>query len=220
MIQLTDFTKPEILNIFCDASIRARGNLKDGCYGAVAVNGNDILMEDYRIASDTTNNNAEIKGIRLAVSIAALYKDQFPILNIFSDSQISILGIRDRYDTWKCGQDGLLRGSLGEPIKSQEVFIEIRKIMEENNLKINFWHQKGHVKNTFSNLENARHVFMASNGIRRGIDINLIRFISYYNNHVDHKSRSILYGTDIYRQKFIDPITFYYNGGITYEQHK
>lgn len=219
MIQLSDFTKSEILNIFCDASIRARGQQKDGCYGAVAVvNGNTILMEDYRIASNTTNNNAEIKGVRLAVSMAAFYRDKFPIINIFSDSQISILGIRDRYDTWKCGSDGLLRGSVGEPIKSQEVFIEIRKMMEEADLKVNFWHQKGHVKNTFSNLENARHVFMASNGIRRGIDINLIRFISDYNNHVDSRSRSILYNTDIYRQKFIDPITFYYNGGLIYGQ--
>lgn len=214
MIQLKDFTKPEILNIFCDASMRQRGKLKDGCYGAIVVNENNILEEAYRIASDTTNNNAEIKGIRLAVSLAVKYRNKFPIINIFSDSQISVLGVRDRYDTWKCGPDGILRGSVGDPIKSQEVFIEIRKIMEDYDLKINFWHQKGHVSGTYSSLQEACHVFTASNCIRRGIDLNLIRFISNYNNMVDVNSRSVLYHTDIYRNKFIDPLTFYYNGGL------
>jgi len=214
MIQLKDFTKPEILNIFCDASMRQRGKFKDGCYGAIAVNGNSVIEEAYRVASDTTNNNAEIKGIRLAVSLAAKYRDKFPIINIFSDSQISVLGVRDRYDTWKCGPDGILRGSVGDPIKSQEVFIEIRKIMEDYDLKINFWHQKGHVSNTYKSLQDACHVFAASNSIRRGIDINLIRFISHYNNMVDMNSRSLLYHTDIYNEKYIDPLTFYYNGGL------
>lgn len=215
MILLKNFLSKDILNIFCDASIRQRGKIKDGCYGAIAVNENETIINSiYRICSNTTNNNAEIKGIRAAISLAVMYKNDFPIINIFSDSQISILGIRDRYQTWKCGQDGLLRGYTGEPIKSQEIYIEINNMIDDYNLRVNFWHQKGHVKNTYDSLKEAKHVFIASNGIRQSIDINLIRFISNYNNIVDQTSRSILYTTDIYSQQFFDPIKFYYDGNI------
>ena len=210
----SDIYKPNVLNIFCDASIRKRGKLKDGCYGAIAVKQNTIIDEIYRICSDTTNNNAEIKAVRAAVLLASKYKNEFPIINIFSDSQISILGIRDRFNNWICKEDGLLYGYGGEPIKSQEIYIEIYNIIQSNNLTINFWHQKGHVKNVFSSLKNAEHVFMASNGIRQLVDINLIRFISDFNNIVDQKSRSILYQTDIYNEYYFDPIKFYYNGGL------
>lgn len=214
MILKDQFVTSNILNIFCDASIRPRGKQKDGCYGAIAIHNDTIIDEIYRICSDTTNNNAEIKAIRAGVILAAKYRNQFAVINIFSDSQISILGIRDRYKTWICGKDGLLYGYGDTPIKSQEIYIEINQIIKDNSLIINFWHQKGHVKNNFKSLKEAEHVFIASNGLRQSVDINLIRYISDYNNEVDQKSRSILYQTDIYKYKYFDPIKFYYNGGF------
>jgi hypothetical protein len=38
--------------------------------------------------------------LRLAVGIALKYRYKYPVINIFSDSQISIFGIRDRILNW------------------------------------------------------------------------------------------------------------------------
>ena len=198
------------LNIFSDASIRKRGTEYDGCYGAIAVANNQIIDEIYRISSDTTNNNSEIKGIRAAVLLAIRYQYNFSNINIFSDSQISIFGIRERFPTWKYNRDdGKLYGSTNQPIKSQEVYIEIVELIKQYNLNITFWHQKGHVDNNYDSLVEAQHVFCASNRIRDKVDLSLIRYISYYNDIVDKKSRSILLQTDPYKMKYTNPLIFY-----------
>lgn len=201
---------PYSLNIFSDASIRKRGNLYDGCYGAIAVSNNQIIDEIYRISSDTTNNNSEIKGIRAAILLAIRYQYNFSNINIFSDSQISIFGIRERFPTWRYNvKDGKLYGSADQPIKSQEVYIEIMELINQYNLTVTFWHQKGHVENKYDSLVEAQHVFCASNRIRDKVDLSLIRYISYYNDIVDKKSRSILLQTDPYKMKYTSPLIFY-----------
>lgn len=201
---------PHSLNIFSDASIRKRGKLYDGCYGAVAVHNNTVIDKIYRISSNTTNNNSEIKGVRAAVLLAIRNGNNFRNINIFSDSQISIFGIRERFDTWMFNpKDGKLYGSMNQIIKSQEVYIEIMSLIQQFNLCVSFWHQKGHVKNDYDSLVRAQHVFAASNRIRENIDLSLIRYLSYYNNMVDNESRSILNHTDIYSCNYINPIIFY-----------
>ena len=208
-MDFNNFKNKEVLNIFCDASIRKMGDKSAGCYGAVAVYGYTIIDEIYRICSDTTNNNAEIKAIRAGILLAIRHGNKFKRINLFSDSQVSLFGIRDRIFNWTVGRGGKLYGSQNQLISSQEVFIEIANLIVSHNLNISLWHQKGHVKmNDFRSLDEAKHVFMSSNGVRINLDTSFIRYISTYNDIVDKKSRSVLYQNDIYKQSYDDALRF------------
>lgn len=208
-VKYSDIVNPSTLNIFTDASIVNRGKYYDGCYGAIAVFDDQIIDQYYRVASETTNNNSEIKGLRAGVFLALKHKYQFNIINIFSDSQISIFGIRDRLLYWSVDQiTQQFKGKSGDPISSQDVFVEIVYLMLQYNIKINFIHQKGHVQNDINSLRGAEHVFRTSNGIRGRIDLNMIRFISKWNDMVDNTSRDILMRYD-QKLKYKDPIEFF-----------
>lgn len=204
-----NFVNDYTLNIFCDASIKNyKDKTADGCYGAIAYRGKNEIDSLYKICSNTTNNNSEIKAIRNGVELALKWRYNFNTINIFSDSQISIFGIRDRIFNWVQGSNSILYGYDHVPIKSQDIFVEIMNIIISNNLYVNFYHQKGHVKtDSFTSLQNAEHVFKASNNIRENVDFNFIRYISILNNRVDDITGKILnkHNKD---QKIYDGITF------------
>ena len=208
-ISLEDFNNDYTLNIFCDASIRKYEKRTAGCYGAVAYNGNNKIDEEFRKKDfESTSNNCEIRAIRLGVRLALKYQYNFQNINLFSDSQISIFGIRDRIFSW-VQYGNFLYGYDHNKIKNQEIFVEIVDTIIQNNLRINFWHQAGHIKlNNFEKLNKAIHVFQASNAVRGLVDINFIKYISDKNNEVDKLSRDLLY---------IKDDTKYYGDAFTYQ---
>lgn len=217
---INNFINNYTINIFCDASIqpKTKHNPTNGCYGAIAHYNGQVIDEEYRVCTDTTNNNSEIKAIRLAVCIALKYKlSNIPLINIFSDSQISVFGIRDRIYNWKLNNRGRLIGTNRSEIANQEIFIEIMRMMVDNNMyNIHIYHQKGHVNiNNPNDINNASHVFCASNNVRENISEDFIKYISTWNNEVDRRSRKSLYK---YKgQKCTDPIYFqpkYFNDYI------
>ena len=224
MIELNRIYHPSVLNIFSDASIiKPRKNIYYGCYGAVAVSENKIIDSSYQVCADTTSNDSEIRGVRSAVSLAVKYKHKFPIINIFSDSQISLFGVRERCFNWT-ENNGVLYGYDNKtPIKNQSVFIEVMRIIVENNMQVYYFHQKGHVNiRKKKSLNEALHVFLASNQLREDVDIEFIKYISYYNDIVDNESRRILKQTKINQLPYVQPIRFlpvdYYNLVDTYNK--
>ena len=208
----------ETLNIFSDASMRPRKKrVLDSAYGAVAVNMDTIIDKEIRINSECTVPAAELRGIRTAISLAFKYRNYYKTINIFSDSQISLLGLRDYIYKWKIGNDGLLRNTLGI-VKNQELFLECFYMLEE--LKktnyVNLYHQKGHIDNDINDIQDALVTFKKSNHIPGKIDYNTIRYISVYNNYIDAETRTVIRRTNIYNNYYQDPIKFsiipmYYN---------
>ena len=205
---LDNFIRPDVINIFCDASIHKYGFMYIGCSGAIVCNNGNIIDSEYRIATNTTSNNAEIKAIRLGVNLAIKWRNIFNsnnvpvIINLFSDSQISILGIRDRIYSWRCKGNNLF-GSGNSLIKNQSIFIEIINIIINSNLIINFYHQKGHVNlYKLESIDKAIHVFTASNEVRDGVDVEFIKYISTMNNKVDRTSRKYLNQKNINKYKY------------------
>lgn len=187
-----NYYRSDILNIFTDASIKNRPNGKfSGCYGATAIVCDIIIDQECRINSDTTNNNAEIKGLRAGVILALRHRKNYQVINIFSDSQISVFGLRDRIIYWNI-VNGVSMTRSNTPVKSQEIYYEIINLILSNRLSINLYHQKGHVDNKYSSLLEAEHVFSSSNGMRCKIDLNFIRYISKWNNYIDIETRNIL----------------------------
>lgn len=202
------FRKPHVLNIFCDASLRRRGQSTDICYGSIAVNKDNILESIYRINTDCTSNRGEAQAIMAGLFLANKYKHKFSVINIFSDSQISILNIKERYMNWNY-QNGDYYIKSGGILSNQDIYTQIIKFICDNDLKVNFFHQKGHVDPVkFSDIIHATDVFKLSNRLNCRIDYAFIRYISRYNNIVDAYSRSTLLRMDTITNKFIVPFQF------------
>lgn len=206
------FRNPNTINVFSDASIKQVG-IVDGkrryhsCYGAVVVYGDQKMDAIYKVCSNSTNNDGEIKGIRSAVSLALRYRNYCNIINVFSDSQVSIFGIRDRIFQWENINDTIC-GYNQNPIANQSIYLEILDMITRSDIHINFWHQKGHVNSSNKeSLNNAAHVFKSSNGIREEVDTNLIKYLARWNNEVDRTSRKVLHETDFSRD-YMDALRF------------
>lgn len=217
-INLSDFYNNDTLNIFCDASIIGKTGNFTGCYGVVAVVKDDIIDSCCRIASQTTNNNSEVKGLRAAISMANKWKNHFKVINIFSDSQISVFGLRDYIYRWRFNtNDNKLYGTSGSPVANQSIFIECHYMMKElqsiTNTCIRIFHQSGHVGNDYNSIKEASVIFNRSNNIVGNIDLNFIRYISTYNNYVDNLSRSTLRRSNR-KITYCDPIYFEAKGKI------
>lgn len=207
-LMLVQIKNPNTLNIFTDASITKRPYGYDGCYSALAVVEESLLDNIIRVSSDSTNNNSEIKGILAGVNLAIKYQHIFPVINIFSDSQLSIFGIRDRLVKWDWDIiNQKLYTKSDTPVQSQDIYLELAYLILQYNLNVNFFHQKGHVTNKNNDLVKAKYVFEVSNGFTR-VDINIIRYISRWNDIADNISRETLLKTSK-NLSFKDAITFY-----------
>lgn len=208
------FINPQTLNIFTDASLR-KGDSPETtstCAAAIAFVGENIIDRQYRIFMGETSNFGEIKAVRLGVELALAHRNEFSIINLFSDSQISIYGIRDRIFNWRIINEQLV-GYANKIIKNQNEFLDIFNLITANNLIINFWHQKGHVDSTnIKSLLYARSTFFESNrpfgSTQTNTDIPFIKYISNCNDMVDHYSRDMLYDVNIDKPRVVDPFNF------------
>ena len=216
-INIGMFYNDNTLNIFSDASIIGNADNFTGCYGAVAVVGDDIIDQTYRLVSNTTNNNSEIKGIRGALFLAHKYRNTYKNINIFSDSLISINGLRSYIYNWKIKNGELYSISTGRKIANQNIFIECHNLLKElENAPciITLYHQSGHVDSSYRAIVSACKSFNYNNNIRGKIDLNFIRYISTWNNHVDSNSRSMLKRNRNNKNIYTDPIEFTANYNI------
>ena len=191
------FRQEGVLNIFCDASLRHRGNKTDICYGAIAVHVDDIIDSYCRINSDCTSNFGEAKAMNAALYLAAKYRNTFPVINIFSDSMITVKTLSEYFLNWSC-KNGVIYNRENNLVSNQSPYIESIKIIIDNNLRVGIFHVKGHVELTnFSQIKNATSVFSKINNIHRNIDYGFIRYICSYNNIIDNLTRSMIQRVDI-----------------------
>lgn len=206
------FQRSDVLNIFCDGSTvnyhsTCVEDQKVGCYGAIAVINDEMFDELYRITTNITNNKTEIKGLRAAVDMAIMYRNYFRVLNIFCDSEVSVLGVRDRCLDWPI-ENHTMYTKAGSPVKSQEIFFQIINSIIRYDVKINFWWLHGHMKNSGRKIVKAGSEFKYANDItERKVDLNLIRYISKWNNIVDERVRTLARQFKRDRE-YIDPIEF------------
>lgn len=176
-------------NIFTDASIiKTIYNETIGCSGAICMENNNICK--FEISRDSTNNISEISAIKLAVELAI--ENNLKEVNIWADSQWAIYGLTIWNRKWLSNIDNyILKNSSGESVKNQQIFLLIMKMIVKNNLKINFYHIKGHVaSNDIKSVNHAVFVFNKSNGIT--ISRDKIYNAVIMNNMVDQKTRDIL----------------------------
>ena len=208
------FANEHTLNIFTDASLRKDPDpdLTATCAAAMAFVGDNIIDRQYRIFVGETSNLGEIKAIRLGVELALIHRYNFSSINLFSDSQISIFGVRDRVFNWRIIGDQFV-GYANKVIKNQTEFLDVINLITYNNLYINLYHQKGHVNaSDIKSVLYARSTFFESNrpfgATQTNTDIQFIKYISICNDMVDHYSRDMLYDIAVPKIKAVNPFNF------------
>ena len=73
ILPLKIIDNPDTINIFTDGSHKTG---KWSSYGALVVQDNQIINNDFRYADPTESNNImELKGIRIAVGLAYYYRE-------------------------------------------------------------------------------------------------------------------------------------------------
>lgn len=223
--RFNDIYNPNTLNIFADASIRnCRHERLAGCYGVVAVCMDHILYNDNRVHSDTTSNLEEARGVRRALSIALAYRNMFSRINIFSDSKLSICGLRDFSQGWLYHDNGLYKSkACNKPVANQEIFVEMYAFAQEllKTNQLGLYHIKGHVDfdkhptSVDKSLAAASTSFSKENCLPFGLDINIVRYLCTYNDFVDHSSRSYLLRTNVVDYDvYVDPVKFIPQGPL------
>jgi len=190
------------LFIFSDASIYqdTKTGKFTGCSGVIAVQlnylhpnctFNPIINENYQILTDTTVNRSELHGIYLALEMQNRYRYIYNDIHIFSDSALSVKGLRDWFFSWNKGNKNYFTNSSFEYVKNQDMFKYVAYYILNNNLNVNLHHCKGHINiSEPHSIKRAIDTYKTSNGC--DIDKNTALTISFYNNMVDNKSREYL----------------------------
>lgn len=198
------------LNIFCDASIAAFDDETIGCPGCITTSvipaSLTILEKDLRILRNSTNNQSEITAILMAVNQALKYRDMYETINIFSDSKISVYGLRTWIFNWINNiNNGVMYSSSGTPVANQQIFMHIINTIVYNGLQVRIYHQKGHVTTT-ALIPKAKSVFMQSNNIM--ISDKEVKYISIANDIIDGESRRSLNDINLYCKPLIAPLKY------------
>lgn len=188
-----------VFNLFCDASIDTQRKIAcGGCYVSV--------QEDYQppchfltkaiIQEHATNNSSEILAIWIGVNEALQIRKQYPnaVFRLFSDSKISVYGLRSWMVNWikninPNDPDRILVSSSGEPVANQQRFIDIFNTIVRNNLRIELYHQRGHVGSKNLSLDKARIDFVKNNKVspeNLGITI---AYLCQCNDYIDNFTR-------------------------------
>jgi hypothetical protein len=175
------------------------------CSGYVTVIHGDIVDSNYKIFYDGTNNFGEIYAIYMGIQSLVSLKDYDLFLNLFSDSKISVFGVRDWIFNWVKNMDSnyVLKTASNISVANQDVFVNVVNNILQANSHISIYHQKGHRNpDNVNNMENCISLFSKMNGGEQ-INIDIAREISYYNNLVDKTSRDILLNTT--NSRYFDP---------------
>lgn len=155
--------KSDILYIFSDCFSYANGKSNQiAGYCTIVSNDRFDLEDKYNIEyierkafKGKTNNFGELMGVLAGLDyfINNEIYQPFKKLIVISDSEYVILGARDRMTKWK--KNGWTNTS-GE-VKNKNLWIcmdEYVNYIRNNNIEIEFIHQKGHEGKTISKQEN------------------------------------------------------------------
>ena len=199
----------DTLNIFTDASMYAGtyNGYSVGCAGvelATSYTRTDVTnhlypngyIPNYVVTLDTTNNNSELIAIRQGVLFALANKDRFSEINLFSDSLLAINCLTQWINDWffkakKSGDPSLIfRNSKGDPVANQDIIKSIIALIYFNDLKINFYHQRGHCSH---DLALVKKDFIKFNRLKSvNVSYSFVKQIAHINDIVDNRSRQIM----------------------------
>lgn len=202
---MTFFYKNAI-NVFTDASVL---NLKDNnqnvqvtCSGFITVKDGFVEQNGLKITHNATNSYGEIYAIKMGVENLLSHSDSDRFLNIFSDSKVSILGLRLWMESWhQNSKNKILFNSSNSPVFNQEIFLEIVRLIVQYNVHISFYHIPGHMRpNNINDMKNFKEIFLKNfqsnsyfeNQLANVPDDILVELCNF-NNVIDNMTRDYLH---------------------------
>lgn len=196
MISYESFFNEHTVNVFTDASVKNHGKVTESVAGIATVLGESgFIDEKYVRLIPSTNNEGEIYAIYMAILQCINVKNTFDTFNIFSDSLISVKGLREWYDGWfkNSVHTNRLINSSGEEVKNQEIFMNCFNAILGSDIHINLYHIRGHIDlRKESDYNKFVKDFMESNNIEDCPSKELITSIVHFNDWVDVGSRELL----------------------------
>lgn len=184
-------------DVFVDASVES--NLRGACAGAVLVDRstNEILNIEFAYQPNGTNNSGEACAILIGVNLLSKLRDFLGNdkgeyrLNLFSDSMISLFGVRQWIFKWlPCDASMVLHKNDGEEVKNQNYFKLIYNKIMLSNLPVNLYHQRGHCVHDPEKIKDDFHKMNRCNCF----DINVTpEYLGHWNDYIDRATRDILY---------------------------
>lgn len=140
------------LNIFTDASVKHNhdNTFTVGCPGFTIFKGNQMILPvQSHFVMDSTNNESEIMAILDAIYYVVCNRyilQGVDAINIFSDSKISVFGLREWYTGWiKRVRKGRMYNSSGKIVANQKYFLQIIAFITVLNIPVNIYHCNGHI---------------------------------------------------------------------------
>ena len=177
------------LNIFTDASVS--GNYS--APGFILYDGYNPKCSFVKCLYNSTNNEGEAYAIKMAISYVATFGKHYNAINIFSDSMITVKGLREWIRNWiKNIEDGTMYSSSGDEVANQAILLDCIKMIVYYELPIRFYHIDGHKDcNKLKDITKYISDFRRDNN---GININmqLATFLMSNNTKIDELTRSYL----------------------------
>lgn len=207
-IQKPAIFQNDVLSVFTDASITKNEDGKyTACAGMISFLGTQKISESYNILIDSTNNEGEIYAIYMGLcsAFSAVSNTSLKHINIYSDSKISVFGIREWIYNWlnKVTPDGVMISSSGKPVANQEIFILALNVASNligpgYGVPVNFYHVYGHGQlNNFAFIKKYMENLRKENDIYEKFTVTEtdIHRMILANNEVDMISRAYLVNT-------------------------
>ncbi len=195
------------INIFTDASVLGKidkHNKNKVCGGAIAVDFNNGRVKEYHCVIDkSTNNYGELTALGLGIQLASIYKDTYERINIFSDSKLSVMSLREWIYGWirNMNQNYRLLSSTGAEVANQDLIIRITDSIIDNFIpgkhRINIYHCNGHIYNPKDYYKAVRSLSL---NFKYRLSEEEFKMLQYYmkiiqrwNNYIDESTRSSLH---------------------------
>ena len=181
------------LNCFTDAStIKSRG-VTSSCAGYVLTYHGNIIDKGERILYNSTNNEGELYAILMGVKALLSYSYMDTFLNLFSDSRISVEGLRSWCINWSKNQakDGTLYGTNGKRVANQKIIKYIIHTVSYYRIHMQLFCQLGHINPyKVDDMNRSIAYFLNCNGVR--ISKDMATQLASFNNMVDNNTRNYL----------------------------
>lgn len=190
------FVNEDTVNIFTDASIKKINIGGEDTYigspGADAYYMGECVYSLRNIIPLCTNNESEIVAIRMGLNIAANLRPDMKI-NLFSDSKLSIYGVREWIYNWVRNEhDGIIYGTGGPLINQQHFLLAVYSILQMNR-PVNLYHIRGHRNpSNYKDRKIFSESFRRENKISNILDEQLIDFFISANDYVDKTTGDLL----------------------------
>ena len=183
------------INCFSDASLVTLPNGKNAvAAGYIIVYNREIIDQRVKIIADATSNYGEALAMYMGIDSLVRFSHYGIPLNIFSDSKLSVFGVKKWIFGWMDRVQTYTRkliNSSGDPVANQDLFIAIVWTIVSAGAFIKIWHQRGHQNMTsIKDMKTFRTSFRKENGLDVPEDI--ARELIYYNQIIDNLTRDTL----------------------------